>query len=166
MRNNTIYTLEKDLKKNWHESNVYPNVGEVKVAYKLNQELQSRPVINSIEDAYGILHEVYDRDTIGMQEQFIVLYLNRNNKLIGSYAGFFGGITSTVVDVKIIINVALKVMASGIIVSHNHPSGNMHASDMDNKLNEKIKNAAHMFDIQLLDHVLVGPEGDYCSILI
>jgi DNA repair protein RadC len=73
-----------------------------------------------------------------------------------------GGISGTVTDVRIVMKKAIECLASGIIVCHNHPSGNLNPSDSDTKITQKIKEAGNLMDIQLLDHLIIS-EKDYYS---
>jgi len=92
-------------------------------------------------------------------EMFITVYLNNANKIIHHEIISEGGITGTVVDPRIIIKKALSYNAVGIILSHNHPSGNLKPSRADEMLTKKIKDAALLFDIKVLDHIIVSHEG-------
>ena len=74
-----------------------------------------------------------------------------------------GGITGTVVDIRLLLSVALKTAATGIILAHNHPSGNLKPSEADKELTSKIKKASEYMDIKLLDHLIIAPEGKYLS---
>ena len=85
------------------------------------------------------------------------------NQLIGYFKLSSGGLTSTIVDTRIIFSVALKSLATNIIISHNHPSGNMVPSTQDDDLTRKINEAGKILDITLLDHVIVSPQFDYFS---
>ncbi len=87
-------------------------------------------------------------------EEFWVLLLNRNNKVIKKECISKGGVAATIVDVKIVMKKTLDALASGIILCHNHPSGNCKASEEDIKLTKKLKEAAQVMDISLLDHVI------------
>jgi len=107
---------------------------------------------------------IFPQDTICLQEQFIVLYLNRANKVIGSYQLSKGGITGTIADVRLILSVALKTLATGLILAHNHPSGNLTPSDSDINLTKKIKQSAKLMDIELLDHIIISNEGYFSFI--
>lgn len=95
-------------------------------------------------------------------EIFIVLYLNRGNKIIHKEILSKGGMAGTVVDVQILIKNALDHRATALIVAHNHPSKNLVASPEDKKITQRIKEAANLFQIQLLDHIIVGG-NDYFS---
>ena len=110
-----------------------------------------------------ILKEIYDKDRIGFQEEVIVLMFSFANQLIGYFKLSSGGLTSTVVDTRIIFSVALKSLATNVIISHNHPSGNMLPSTQDDELTRRIVDAGKILDISLLDHIIVSPQFDYFS---
>lgn len=95
-------------------------------------------------------------------EQFWVLYLNRSNKVIKKEMISKGGMSGTVTDVRVILKNALLNKASGIILAHNHPSGNLNPSESDTKITQKIKDASTIMDIQVLDHIIIS-EKDYYS---
>ena len=92
-------------------------------------------------------------------EVFAVLYLNQANKINHFEVLSTGGITSTVVDPRIVIRRALEEEAVNIILCHNHPSGSLRPSRADLDITKKIKDAAILFDIRLLDHLIVSEEG-------
>ena len=87
------------------------------------------------------------------------MLMNRANKVLGIFKLSTGGVSGTVADPKIIFVAALKGGASGIIVAHNHPSGNLTASQSDINLARKLKEAGKFLEIQLLDHVIVTTKG-------
>jgi DNA repair protein RadC len=105
----------------------------------------------------------YDKNTIALQEQFIVLYLNRANLVLGGHKVFTGGLTGTVADIRLILGIALKACACSIIISHNHPSGNLKPSGADQELTNKLKEAGKLMDITLMDHIILSPEGSFYS---
>jgi len=135
-------------------------ISEIKVIY--SNKNKETVHVNSSESAYRVFKEHWNPDTIELQECFKVLYLNRANIVLGIVHHSVGGVTGTVVDVKLVIGTALKVVASGIIIAHNHPSANLRASEADKALTNKMKEAAKLFDIQLLDHLIITKE-DYTS---
>ena len=96
-----------------------------------------------------------------LHEEFWILYLNRSNRIITRMKLSQGGISGTVTDVRIVIKRAIECLASGIIVCHNHPSGNLNPSEADNKITQKIKDAALLMDIQLLDHLIISDREYY-----
>jgi DNA repair protein RadC len=95
-------------------------------------------------------------------EEFWILFLNRSNKVISRMKLSQGGISGTVTDVRIVMKKAIEYLASGIIVCHNHPSGNLNPSDSDSKITQKIKEAGALMDVQLLDHLIIT-DKDYYS---
>ncbi len=94
-------------------------------------------------------------------EEFWILLLDRANKIKDHFMLSQGGITGTVIDVRLIMKKALDSGAVSIILCHNHPSGNMRASDSDLKITQKIKQAAKVMDISLLDHLIIGQNRFY-----
>jgi DNA repair protein RadC len=94
-------------------------------------------------------------------EEFWILYLNRSNKVIDRNKLSQGGISGTVTDVRIVMKRAIECLASGIIVCHNHPSGNLNPSESDSKITQKIKEAGNLMDIQLLDHLIISDKEYY-----
>jgi DNA repair protein RadC len=95
-------------------------------------------------------------------EEFFCIFLNRANKVIKIDQLSKGGISGTVTDVRILFKNAVLNTASGLIVAHNHPSGNLNPSESDNKITAKIKEAGNLLDIQLLDHLIIH-DSDYYS---
>jgi DNA repair protein RadC len=95
-------------------------------------------------------------------EEFWILFLNRSNKVINRMKLSQGGISGTVTDVRMVMKKAIEYLASGIIVCHNHPSGNLNPSESDSKITSKIKEAGNLMDIQLLDHIIIS-DKDYYS---
>ena len=96
-----------------------------------------------------------------INEVFVVLFLNRANKIKNFQIISKGGITGTVADPRIILKQALDEGATSLVLSHNHPSGNLQPSRADQELTNKIKQAASYFDIRILDHIIVSDEGHY-----
>ena len=112
-------------------------------------------------DAYRELVHWFPEDIIGLQELFVVAYLNRSNKIIGVYQVSRGGITGTVADPRLILATALKVAATGMILAHNHPSGSLYPSVSDRELTSKICQAAEFLDMTVNDHLIVSRDGYY-----
>ncbi len=89
-------------------------------------------------------------------EEFWIMLLDRGNKILDTFMISQGGISGTVIDVRIILKTAIEKLASAIILCHNHPSGTMQASDADLKITNKIRDAAKLMDISVLDHIIIG----------
>ena len=138
-----------------------PGVAEISVSYKPSKA--HKPIIKSSEDVYFHLLKFFPEDTIALHETFVVGYLNRANRLIGVYELSKGGITGTVADPRLVLSVALKTAATGIILAHNHPSGNPQPSIQDKEITRKIQSACNFLDIKLLDHIIISPSGTYLS---
>jgi len=134
-------------------------VAEVELIYKSKVKASERPQITASKDAYEILIELWDENKIEFVEQFKVLFLNKANKVLGVYEVSTGGISGTVADPRVIFVAALKANCCAIIISHNHPSGNLKPSRQDEELTEKIKNGGQFLEIKLLDHLIVTNEG-------
>lgn len=92
-------------------------------------------------------------------EEFWALFLNRQNKVIDSRRLSQGGITGTVIDVRLVLQMALEKHATSLIFAHNHPSGNLEASDADRKITKQLKEAGVIMDIPLLDHLIITQSG-------
>lgn len=136
-------------------------VSEIQLKYKPQPLTET---INGAKDIHKLLvNRVYDKETIGYKETFKVLLLNNANKIIGYTTISEGGLTSTIVDVRMILQTALVSNATSIILTHNHPSGNPRPSIHDDNLTKKIKSACELMDIRLLDHIIVAPYHSFYS---
>ncbi len=89
-------------------------------------------------------------------EEFWILLLNRSNRIIEKIKISQGGVSGTVIDVKIILKHAIEKLASSIILCHNHPSGNKAPSSADDAITDKLKSGAKLLDIQVIDHIIVA----------
>ena len=142
-------------------SNTTTKLAEIEVSYRPKKV--HHPIIKTSADVYYHLLRFFPEETISLQEQFVVGYVNRANRLMGVYEMSRGGITGTVADPKLILGVALKCAATGIILAHNHPSSNLQPSLQDKDITKKIQEACKLLDITLLDHLIVVPEDAYFS---
>lgn len=145
----------KDLKK-------FKGIGEAKAvtivaALELGRRRKegdslSRKRITSSSSVYELLHPI-----IGdlPHEEFWVVYLNNSNKILEKQQLSKGGITGTLVDVRLVLKTALELNAVGIILAHNHPSGTLKPSTSDIQLTQKLKGAAASLDVKVLDHIIV-----------
>lgn len=122
-------------------------------------DAETKPTIVSSKVAYELL-----RSSLSdlPHEEFWILILNRANRLIKKECVSKGGISATLVDARLVFKPAILNSASSIILAHNHPSGNLRASDEDIKLTKKLKEAGKYFDISIFDHIIVG-ENAYFS---
>jgi DNA repair protein RadC len=119
---------------------------------------REKRIITSSKDAYGVVKNILEDLS---HEEFWILTLNRKNSVIGEYRISEGGLTSTVVDQRKIFKIALDDKSTGIILFHNHPSGNANPSEADNQLTKKLKDGGKILDISVLDHIIVTQNGYY-----
>lgn len=132
-------------------------VCEIKVSYS---NLNTQKVkIKESKDVFTLVLNHWNLDTIEMQEEVKVLLLNRCNNVIGIYELSRGGITASLIDIKLILAVALKAIASSIIVIHNHPSGNLNPSNADKEITRKLKEACKVVELDLLDHLIITKQN-------
>ncbi|MBN1387170.1 MAG: DNA repair protein RadC [Bacteroidales bacterium] len=135
----------------------------IMAALELGRRRKSAEIIESAKirssnDVYTIFNPLLADLT---HEEFWLLYLNRSNKILSRHKLSQGGISGTITDVRLIIKKAIELLASSIIICHNHPSGNLDPSEADTRITHKIKEAAGYFDISLLDHIIVTDNGYY-----
>ena len=138
-------------------------VSEVKLIYKTKIKPSERFKITSSLDSYKVLYQCWNKNTIEHIEEFKIILLNRANRILGIACLSSGGTICSVVDVKLILQYAIKINACGIIISHNHSSGNLQPSDSDVVTTRKIKDALKLLDINLLDHLIISPVEGYYS---
>lgn len=123
--------------------------------------MQEKVKVTNSKVVYDLLLAKWNHDIIEYQEELKVVLLNRANVILGVYELSKGGISGTVVDIKMILAVALKCNASGIILAHNHPSGNIEPSGPDTVITKKLKEACNVLELLLLDHLIISKDGYY-----
>lgn len=133
-------------------------VSEVELVYKSKVKPSQRLQIKKSSDVQELLRQIWDENKIELMEQFKVILLNRNNRVLGFFEASSGGVSGTVADPKLIFMAALKMNACALIIAHNHPSGNKLPSEADKTLTLKIKEGAKLLDMSLLDHIIVTAE--------
>ena len=134
-------------------------ISEIKIIYK--NKTKPSIAITSSDEAYNLFMKYWDKSYIELRESLKVLYLNCANMIIGIENHSVGGVTGTIADIKLIVATALKCVASSIILAHNHPSSNLKPSKADKRLTSKVSDACDLFEIKLLDHLIVAEEGYY-----
>lgn len=121
-------------------------------------DLRERPRITCSRDAFNA---IATRLTDLHHEEFWLLLLNRSNEVFGRERISVGGSSATVVDLKMVFKAALDARATGMIAIHNHPSGNLEPSRADVELTKRLKQGGQIFDLPLLDHLIVSERGYY-----
>lgn len=116
------------------------------------------PVVRTSKDIAAYIKKRLEHES---REVFVALYLNKKNRVLAMHTIAMGGIDSTIADVRVILKKALEEQATYIVLSHNHPSGNLRPSQKDRELTQKIKEAALLIDVWVIDHIIVSDEGYY-----
>lgn len=137
-------------------------IGEVFLGYKTKVKVKDALVISNSELSTQLFREVWDSSQLTLRESFKAVFLNTSNRAVNFYSLSDGGVSGTVVDTRLLLQAAILSNASSIIICHNHPSGNLNPSEADRKVTKKVKEAALLFDIMLLDHIILT-EDDYFS---
>lgn len=163
---NNLYTLGKlslnDLTKGFKGIGVAKGV-TILAALELGRrrreaEPSVRPQIRCSRDVYDLFFPlVADLP----HEEFWVAYLNRSNRIMDKVKLSQGGVSETVADMKLLLKGALTILASGIVLCHNHPSGTLRPSSADDQLTRRIQQAAKLLDIQVLDHIIIADNRYY-----
>lgn len=136
-------------------------ISEIKLKYSPNRLKQERTQIYNSQSAYKVLLDTWNMDTIELYEEFKVLLLNRANEVLGIYILSKGGLSATMVDLRLLFAVVLKSASSCIILAHNHPSGNLKPSEADKKLYLSVQKVADYLDVNVLDNLIVSKVGYY-----
>lgn len=131
-------------------------VSEYTIAYKsLSTEKHK---ITCAEDAHKII-QPYFEEFEGVKEVFYAMYLNNQSNVIGIYKCAEGSISNCLVDIRLIVKPAIELLASTVILFHNHPSGNREVSAADKKITEQVKEGLKLFSIQVVDHIILTNPG-------
>ncbi|WP_106915915.1 RadC family protein [Chryseobacterium aurantiacum] len=159
---------------NWHQLSLlsvmdlmkFKGVGEAKAISiitaleigkrKAGQGIPEKSVIGNSHDAYSLLkNQLSDLRT----EEFWAIFMNNSNKVIHISQLTHGGISQSIVDVRVLFKKALEHLSTGIIIAHNHPSGSLRPSKEDINITQKIEEAGNILNIQLLDHIIVTQDS-------
>jgi DNA repair protein RadC len=133
-------------------------VAELTVGFNYSGHVMSRKISNS-QDAMALVRElVIDLEQDCHRERFHIFLLNRNNAIKGFQTVSIGGMTGTVVEPMFVAQLATAFQVKGIIMIHNHPSGNLNASQQDIALTKKLKEALKLHEVILLEHIIYAPK--------
>lgn len=136
-------------------------LAELELSYKYKNKKKFFGEVGSSLDAAAFLRSVWNAGNIEYLEEFLILCLNRANKIIGWVKISTGGVSGVIVDPKVVFAAALQSGASAIVLCHNHPSGNLQPSSADINLTHKFKEAGKYLDIEVLDHIILTESGYY-----
>ncbi len=140
-------------------------IPEITITYKQMIPLASEVKINTWLCVVDLIKQTWDQNTIEVQEEFKVIYLNNRNIVKGIYTLSRGGLTGTIVDIRLIFAIALKSLSCQLIITHNHPSSACKPSQADIEITKKIKSAGELLDIKVVDHIIVTPHGTHFSFM-
>lgn len=138
---------------------------EIEIVYRSRVAAKDRIQIRHSADAFKLFWEHWDKDKIEYCEQFKIMLLNQKNCVLGIADISTGGITSTIIDPRIVLQYALKSHAVGLILAHNHPSCNPTPSESDVAITKKLLEAGKLMDIAVLDHLILCGDGTYYSLM-
>lgn len=138
---------------------------EVEMIYKSKVPISKRVQIKNSADAFKVFWEHWDMNKIQYCEQFKIMILNQKNSVLGIADISTGGITSTIIDPRLVLQYALKCHAVGLILGHNHPSCNPTPSEADVAITKKLSEAGEVMDITILDHIILCADGTYYSLM-
>ena len=136
-------------------------IGEFKISFKRKASPLVEFKVNSGTTAAKALRYLFDSDTIEWQEEFLILGLDSQNTVIGSYKLSSGGTSFCPVDPKMVFQFALLSNSSALILAHNHPTGSLKPSNADIALTNKIQKGAEVFDIKIIDHLIITKDSHY-----
>ncbi len=137
-------------------------VSEIELVYRNKLKPEDRIKVTEASTAYNLMMTVWDMNKIDLVEQVYVMLLDRNCACMGISHIATGGMSACIVDPKVVFGIALKSRAQGLILAHNHPSGNLTPSRMDREITDKIIEGGRILDIYIADHLIVT-RNDYHS---
>ena len=140
------------------QTNPLLTVAEISLSYRPAVKPSDRPKIKSPKDAYELFLQHWNHDRIYLSEQFYMLLLNVRGNVLGIIELSSGGMSGTVVDLKLVFATALKACANSILIAHNHPSSDVNPSQEDINVTKRIAEAGKLLGIELADHLIISPE--------
>lgn len=141
-----------------------PSLAELKVTYRRGRPRDDRQgkmpwVLSTPVSCEKYLRTLWDKDTIDLREEFVVVCLNASLEVLGWVKLHTGGLDHASVDSRLVFGVALQTASAAIVVAHNHPTGNLSPSDADRITTRRLRNGAEVLGIRFLDHVIVNRDG-------
>jgi DNA repair protein RadC len=135
------------------------NLPQITLKLKKGEVLNCK--ISNSKDSQDLFRKIWDTDSLLVCETMICIFLNRQNNTIGWFKVSQGGLSGTVIDIRLILATALNCLASGLLLCHNHPSGSLNPSEADTSMTNKLKEACKYMDINVLDHIILTEEDFY-----
>jgi DNA repair protein RadC len=144
-----------------------PNLAELKISYRRSRRRDDRQqtfpwVLKCPVSCEQYLRTLWDKDTIDLREEFVVVCLNASLEVLGWVKLHTGGLDHAQVDPRLVFGVALQTASAAIVVAHNHPSGNLVPSEQDERLTQRLADGAKLLGVRFLDHLILN-RGSYFS---
>lgn len=138
-----------------------PRLSEIRAVYKSRKRPAERPRIRDAKDVESYLREIWNRRTIELCEECILLCLNSNHEAIGWVKVSTGGFNASLIDPRLVFSLALQTASTAIILAHNHPSGSLDPSDHDKAVTRQLREAGKFLGIAVLDHLILTKESAF-----
>lgn len=138
-----------------------PRLAELKVAYRSRTKDRGQWLIRSPKDVEQYLRAVWNKDTLELVEEFVVVCLNGRHEATGWVRVASGGFNATPIDPRLIFGIALQTASSAIVVAHNHPSGSLEPSELDRQVTERLTEAGRLLGVAVLDHLILTRDGAF-----
>ncbi len=141
-----------------------PTLAELKVSYRRGRARASKSAAPTVRLSSSIaaekyLRAVWDKNTLELREEFLLVCVNTAHEVLGWVRLATGGIDAAFIDPRLVFGVALQTAAAGILIAHNHPSGSSAPSDQDRALTRRLRQGAALLNIKLLDHIILTRDG-------
>jgi len=127
----------------------------IKVRVSRGKSYDPNKIVKDATDAEKYFREYMNANRVEGQEQMLIMYLGKGNQVLGIYPHSIGGMTSTIVEIKMIVAVGIDLVSEAVITAHNHPSGNLTPSEADKEMARKLESAFKQFNISLLDNLIL-----------
>jgi DNA repair protein RadC len=134
-------------------------VAEIQLTYRNDVHPKERAKVSNTYEMAELFRSNWSAETIELREEFKVAIFNHANQVLGICSLSQGGVSGTVVDLRLILITALRINGTGISIAHNHPTGSLKPSGSDLETTKKLKAACQLMDIKLLDHIILTRHG-------
>lgn len=139
-----------------------PRLSEIRAVYKSRTKASARKAIRQPQDVVEYLRAIWNKDTMELTEEFVILCLNGNHRVLGWVKVSSGGRNSALVDPRLIFAIALQTASTALILAHNHPSGSVEPSEDDKVVTKRLIEAGRLLGIAVLDHIILAKDAE-CS---
>jgi DNA repair protein RadC len=138
-----------------------PRLSEIRAVYKSRKRPGERPQFREAKDAESYLRAIWNRRTLELAEDFLVICLNGNHEAMGWVKVSTGGLNASMIDPRLIFAIALQTASTALIFAHNHPSGSLDPSQQDKAVTQRLIEAGKLLGITVLDHLILTKESSF-----